>query len=74
MEPLNGHEAGNGEYSQERPVHHRAAVPDPTGLAKGRSSVTVADSDSDNGKRQKRLIATSRIRLKHPLSLREIAD
>jgi hypothetical protein len=36
--------------------------------------VTVAYSDSDNGKRQKRVIATSRIRLKDPLSLGEIGE
>ena len=44
------------------------------GFAKAFSSLTVAYSDSDHGKRQKRLIATSRIRLKDPLSLGEIAE
>jgi len=44
------------------------------GFAKAFSSLTVAYSDSDNGKRQKRLISTSRIRLKDPLSLGEIAE
>jgi len=38
-------------------------------FARDLASVTVAYSDSDDGKRQKRLTATSRIMLKDPLSL-----
>ena len=42
-------------------------------FAKEPGSLTVAYSDSDKGKRQKRLTATSRILLKDPLSLGVIA-
>jgi hypothetical protein len=43
-------------------------------FARDLASVTVAYSDSDNGKRQKRLTATSRIMLKDPLSLGTLGE